>query len=86
MLQYHGAYDQILPWPLQFQCMLEVLPPVLSGLPDIVDVVSVTQAAGTSASWPAVYQFEVILDLQRLRQYCVDDLLYFKATVGIIRV
>ena len=85
LLQYQGAYDQILPWPLQFQCMLEVLPPTLSGMPGIVDTVSGTQLAATRMSCPTVYQFGVILDLQRLRQYCANDMLYFKATVGILK-
>lgn len=85
LLQYQGAYDQILPWPVQFQCMLEVLPPTLSGMPGIVDAVSITQLAATSTSCPTIYQFGDILDLQRLRQYCVGDMLYFKATVGILK-
>ena len=78
LLVHQGEYDTILEWPMSFQCTLTILLPTLSGMRSITAAVNVTQASATTTNCPIIYQFAIVLDLQQLRQYCVNNTVHFK--------
>ena len=69
---------------LSFQCTLTILLPTLSGMRSITAAVNVTQASATTTNCPIIYQFAIVLDLQQLRQYCVNNTVHFKASVDVL--
>ena len=81
-----GEFDSLLPWPLEFQSTVTIIPPTGSSEhPIILDM----EARATKAPQPHVpvtYKYSHVLPLAQLCKYFSHDVVYVRGVVEEVEV
>ncbi|KAL5506271.1 hypothetical protein EMCRGX_G007882 [Ephydatia muelleri] len=71
-----GEYDALLPWPLEFQSTVTIIPPTGSAEQPIILDMEARSMKSPQPHLPITYKYALVLDLQKLCKFASHDTIF----------
>ena len=73
-----GEYDALLPWPLEFQSTVTIIPPTGSAEQPIILDMEARSMKSPQPHLPITYKYALVLDLQKLCKFASHDTIFVR--------
>ena len=77
----HGEHDALLPWPLEFNSTVTIIPPTGSTEHPILLDMEARSMKSPQPHVPVTYKYSLVLSLEKLCKFATRDTLYIRGVV-----
>eukprot|EP00731_Ephydatia_muelleri_P001284 Em0001g1284a len=86
LMLHRGDYDALLPWPLEFQSMVTIIPPTGSATNPIILDMESRAMKSPQHFVPITYRYSHTPSLEQLVKYAAQDVIYVRGVVEEVEV
>ena len=76
-----GEYDALLPWPLEFNSTVTIIPPTGSAEQPIILDMEARSSTSPQPHSPITYKYSLVLSLEKLYKFATHDTIFVRGVV-----